>query len=117
MNIRGKRFEVNREDGKLLGVCAGLADATGLDATIVRVGFVLGALFLGGFHGLPWAFALYGVLALVGQRGSRRDRVATRDRDSESPERLRSLDLRLRAIETHAASSNSELAREIDALR
>ena len=29
------RFEVDREEGKLLGVCAGLAKATGVDATIV----------------------------------------------------------------------------------
>ena len=41
MNMRGKRFEVDRENGKLAGVCAGIANRTGVDATIVRVGLVL----------------------------------------------------------------------------
>ena len=50
MRMRGKRFEVDRENGKLLGVCAGLANHTGIDATIFRVGSVLVALF-GSF---PW---------------------------------------------------------------
>jgi phage shock protein C len=118
MNVAGKRFEVDREEGKFLGVCAGLANATGIDATIVRVGFVLGTLFLGGLHGFPWTFALYGALALIGHRRGERDDAGDRiGRADESRERLRSLDLRMRAIETHAASNNSALAREIDALR
>ena len=42
MNVRGKRFEVDRANGKLLGVCAGIANHTGVDATMVRIGFVRG---------------------------------------------------------------------------
>jgi len=112
------RFEVDREGGKLLGVCAGLANATGIDATIIRVGFVLGTVLL---HGLPWVPIAYGVLALVGHRRRREegrpDRIGRTGRAEESRERLRALDLRMRAIETHAVSDNSALAREIDALR
>ena len=59
------RFEVDREEGKLLGVCAGLAKATGVDATIVRVGFVLATVFL---HGFPWVPLAYVALALIGHR-------------------------------------------------
>ena len=34
------RFLLNRGDAKVMGVAAGLADYTGIDATIVRLGFV-----------------------------------------------------------------------------
>ena len=33
------RFLINRRDAKLMGVAAGLADYTGVDPTIVRLGF------------------------------------------------------------------------------
>jgi phage shock protein C len=116
MNVRGRSFEVDRRDGKLLGVCAGLANATGVDAVIFRIGFVLGTLLLGTFHGFPWAFAVYGALALAGSGVRRRDRTAIVPADHAS-ERERARELRMRAIETYAASSNSALAREIDSLR
>jgi phage shock protein C len=41
------RFVVNREQGKLLGVAAGIADYTGVDALIVRLGLVAATLVLG----------------------------------------------------------------------
>ena len=34
------RFLINRGDAKVMGVAAGLADYTGVDPTIVRLGFV-----------------------------------------------------------------------------
>ena len=34
------RFLINRRDAKAMGVAAGLADYTGIDPTIVRLGFV-----------------------------------------------------------------------------
>lgn len=34
------RFLINRRDGKLLGVASGLADWTGVDALIIRLGLV-----------------------------------------------------------------------------
>jgi len=34
------RFLVNRRDAKIMGVAAGLADYTGVDPLIVRLGFV-----------------------------------------------------------------------------
>lgn len=47
MNARpvGKAFRLNRRDGKLMGVSAGLADWTGMPTGFVRTAFVLGALF------------------------------------------------------------------------
>ncbi len=41
------RFLVNRGDAKIMGVAAGLADYTGIDATIIRLGFVAATLVTG----------------------------------------------------------------------
>lgn len=49
-----KKFLVNRRDAKLLGVGAGLADYTGIDPLIVRLGLVLAVLLTG-----PIAILLY----------------------------------------------------------
>ena len=63
MRMRGRRFEVDRAEGKLFGVCAGLANYTGVDATIVRVAVVLVTL-MGAF---PWTLVAYGIAAFAGQ--------------------------------------------------
>ena len=41
------RFLLNRQDGKLMGVAAGLADYTGVDALIIRLGLVVATLLTG----------------------------------------------------------------------
>lgn len=41
------RFLINRSDAKVMGVAAGLADYTGLDVTIVRIGFIALTLMTG----------------------------------------------------------------------
>ena len=41
------RFLLNRREAKLMGVGAGLADYTGLDPLIVRLGLVLAVLLTG----------------------------------------------------------------------
>ena len=41
----GNRFVRNRVNGKIFGVCAGIADYFDIDVTLVRVGFVLGTIF------------------------------------------------------------------------
>lgn len=120
--MRGNDFEVDRTNGKVLGVCAGIANRIGVDPIFVRVGFVLAALLVS----VQWTLVGYGVLFLVGKAGGYSGRTLSRSRSrtrphsaspEESRERLRSLDLRMQAIETHAASSNSSLAREIESLR
>ena len=40
-------FLINRQDGKLMGVAAGLADWTGVDALIIRLGLVAAFLMTG----------------------------------------------------------------------
>jgi phage shock protein C len=114
MNIGGKRFEVDRANGKLAGVCAGIANMTGLDATVVRIGLVVATILL-----TPWVLLAYGAAALIGQ--PKRDAgylpSNTGPRSDETRERMRSVDLRMQAIETYVTSSNSQLAREIEELR
>lgn len=41
------RFLINRGNAKIMGVAAGLADYTGIDPTIVRLGFVALTLLTG----------------------------------------------------------------------
>ncbi len=41
------RFVLNKQDAKVLGVAAGLADATGVDPLLVRLGMVVLTLVTG----------------------------------------------------------------------
>lgn len=53
-------FTLDKANGKLMGVCAGLADATGADSTLIRLAAVLSAVVLG-----PVAILLYLVAGWV----------------------------------------------------
>ena len=54
------RFTRNRSDAKVMGVAAGLADYTGFDPTLVRLGFVAATLVTG-----PVMILLYLIAAWV----------------------------------------------------
>ena len=41
------RFLINRRDAKIMGVAAGLADYSGVDATLVRLALIAGLLVTG----------------------------------------------------------------------
>ena len=58
------RFLINRGDAKVMGVAAGLADYTGVDATLVRLGFVAGTLLTG-----PVMILFYVLAGLLAPRG------------------------------------------------
>ena len=115
MNMRGRKFEVDRANGKIAGVCAGIANMTGWDVTIVRVALVLLTLTIA----FPWSLIAYGVAAFAGQKkqGYARSSPSRAASRAEQAERVRNLDLRMQAIETYVTSSNSRLAREIEELR
>ena len=114
MNIRGRTFEVDRDNKKLLGVCAGIARAINVDATIVRVAVVLLALTTSFF----WICALYGAAALAGRQGGLGRRQEARLAASDDlRDRMRAHELRMQAVETYTSSANSRLAREIEDLR
>ncbi|HJS40578.1 MAG TPA: PspC domain-containing protein [Sphingomicrobium sp.] len=54
------RFLINRRDAKIMGVAAGLADYTGIDPLLVRLGFIAALLITG-----PIAILFYLVTGLL----------------------------------------------------
>lgn len=120
------RFYLDKQNAKWSGVCAGIADYTGLDVTLVRAGFVFGTLI---GQGMP--LLAYWIIAWMAPRkpielyarsaeeqkfwqGVRANpRRTTRDVRS----RLRDIDRRLADMETYVTSSDRQLAREIENLR
>ena len=113
MSRRGFGFQVDRAEGKFLGVCAGISNRTGLDVTLVRVAVVLAAL-IGSFI---WVAILYFGAAFVGSQAGRIGSSRRAAQREELTERMRSHDLRMKAVETYVSGSNSRLAREIEELR
>ena len=120
------RFYLDKQNKKWAGVCAGIADYTGIDVTLVRIGFV-GSLFVIG----PVAFAIYFIAACMAPKkpaalydqnvddrkfwqGVRANPKRT-TRDVRA--RFRELDRRLADVETYVTSSDHRLAREIEQLR
>jgi phage shock protein C len=120
------RFYRDKRNGKFLGVCAGIADYTGFDVSLVRVCF-LAALFMSGFSILPFYFIAAFVTPtkpLQLERDDREERQfwqgvraspARSARDIRS--RFRDLDRRLADIESYVTTENRSLAREIEQLR
>ena len=115
-----KAFHLDKASGKMLGVCAGIANYTGWDVTFVRVGAVL-LTVLGGF---PWTLLVYGVAGLVAKperagAGYGLEKTPARIRTSthEMKESMRDIDRRMAEVETFVTSSNGRLAQEIDSLR
>jgi phage shock protein C len=111
-------FRLDRRNGKLLGVCAGLSRMTGWDATLIRVGLVLITL-LGAF---PWTLFAYGIAAFLAKKerpslyadqASRPARLSARDLAAST----RDIDRRLSEVDLYVASPNQRLAQEIESLR
>ena len=120
------RFYRDKRNGKLFGVCAGIADYTGFDVSLVRVCF-LAALFMSGGSVLPFYFIAAmvtptkpEVLERVDQEHQQfwqgvRASPARAARDIRS--RFKDIDRRLADIESYVTTENRSLAREIDQLR
>lgn len=119
------RFYRDKRNGKLFGVCAGIADYTGFDVSLVRVCF-LAALFMSGGGVLPFYFIAAMVTPTKPVSLERVDREETQfwqgvrasptraARDIRS--RFKDIDRRLADIESYVTTENRSLAREIDAL-
>jgi phage shock protein C len=115
---RGRTFHLNKSSGKVFGVCAGIADFTGWDATFVRIGLVLVTL-LGAF---PWTVIAYGLVAWL----ARSRPEGLHELDGRTPPRrsvrevrdsLRDIDRRMAEVDSFVTQSNNRLAREIESLR
>jgi phage shock protein C len=127
MSARRTRFYLDKQHARFLGVCAGIADYTGIDTLWVRIGFVA-LTVIGGF---PWTVIAYFVTAWLADAKPREladlDAAETRFWQGvrTSPRRsvrevhssFRDIDRRLADIEAHVTSSSTRLAREIDGLR
>ncbi len=46
MSARHTKFYLDKQNAKWMGVCAGIADYTGIDVTVIRIGMVV-AMFMG----------------------------------------------------------------------
>ena len=121
------RFYLDKENAQWKGVCAGIADYTGLDVTLVRIGAVL-LTVMGGF---PWTVVAYAIAAYIAKPKPRNLRDESPEKAQfwqgvrQSPRRtirdvrarFRDIDRRMADVETFITSSNARLAREIDQLR
>lgn len=127
MSARRTKFYLDKRNAKWLGVCSGIADYTGVDATWVRVGAVL--LTLAG--GFPWTVIAYFIAAWVANDRPREFDEGSKEDDKfwqgvrakpgatvrNVRSRFRDIDRRLADVELHVTSHNRRLADEIDSLR
>ena len=126
MSASRTKFYLDKQNRKYLGVCAGIADYTGVDVTWVRVGTVV-LTIAGGF---PWTLIAYWLVAwmadnkpagLYENREEQKFWQGVRSNPKRSTAEIRSsfrdIDRRLADIETMYTSRNSRLANEIDSLR
>ena len=123
---RRTKFYRDKLNGKWLGVCAGIADYTGIDVTLVRIGTVLLTVLGSGATIIVYLAA--GFLAPVKPRSLydttpeeqkfwQRVRVNPTRTARDVRSRFREIDRRLADVETYITSSNHRLSQEIESLR
>jgi len=126
MTERRTKLYVDKQNAKWKGVCAGIADYTGVDPLWVRLGTAAMIVIAQQW----WIVAAYLVLAWVldakpaGLYQGAEDekfwqgvRSNPRRSSAEVRSKLRDIDRRLADMETFYTSRNTRLASEIDALR
>ena len=125
MNSLRTRFYRDKQNGKFLGVCAGIADYTGVDVMWVRLG-AIGLTLMG--SGLPLvAYFAIGIFAnkkpssLYTDRGEQKFWQGVRQSPGRTAREVRAnfrdIDRRLADIETFYVTSNPRLSAEIERLR
>jgi phage shock protein C len=125
MSSEQTKFYLDKQNAKWKGVCAGIADYTGVNAMWVRLGAVALTLMFG------WPVLAYFIIAWIADKkpihlysadheeqkfwqGVRQSPART-TRDIRS--RFREIDRRIADIETFYVSNNKQLADEIESLR
>lgn len=125
-DITHNRLYRSTSDRVLTGVCGGLADYFGFDATVVRVLVVIASLFF-----MPLVPITYLVLALLLSPDPRPEKPAREERDpfertvrsephaalGSVRHRYRELEARLQRLEKYVTSERYTLDREFDRLR
>jgi phage shock protein C len=120
------KFYLDKRNGKVMGVCAGIADYTGFDVTLVRI-MMVAAILMGGGALIP----VYFIAGWIADDKPRE--LAIEDREEkqfwqgvrQSPtrtardirSRMREIDRRLADIESYVTTENRTLAKEIERLR
>jgi phage shock protein C len=125
MSSERTKFYLDKQNAKWKGVCAGIADYTGVNSVWIRLGAVALTLMFG------WPIIAYFIIAWVADKkpihlytndqeeqkfwqGVRQSPART-TRDIRS--RFREIDRRIADIETFYVSNNKQLADEIESLR
>ena len=127
MSASRTKFYLDKQNAKWSGVCAGIADYSGVDVLWVRVGAVLLTL-MGGF---PWTLIAYWITAWLADK--KPVHLYTEDKEEQkfwqgvrqSPgrtardvkARFREIDRRLADVELFYTAKNTRLADEIESLR
>jgi len=109
MAIGRKKFALDKYQGKFLGVCAGIANFTRIDAFWVRITTVVAAVFF--FPIVPIAYGLIGWLASDRRQEKRRSISHVRQT------RHWEMDRQIADANYMVSNRHSELSREIDSLR
>ena len=125
MNSERTRFYRDKINGKIFGVCAGIADYTGVDVLWVRLGAI--ALTCMGVGFLPLVYLGVGLFAekkpgyLYGDRQEQKFWQGVRQSPSRTAKQVRAqmrdIDRRLAEVEAFYVSSNPRLSAEIEQLR
>lgn len=125
MNSPRTTFYRDKQNAKFMGVCAGIADYTGINAIWVRLG-AIGLVFMTGGGIIPFYF-LTGLLANKKPPHLYVDSQEQKfwQRVRQSPARtardvratFRDIDRRLADVELHYVSANPRLSDEIERLR
>ena len=120
------KFYLDKKNGKVMGVCAGIADYTGFDVTLVRI-MMIAAILMGGGALIP----VYFVAGWIADDQPRELAIEDREHQKfwqgvrQSPgrtarevrARFRDIDRRLAEVETFYVTSNPRLSAEIERLR
>ena len=120
------RFYRDKRNGKVFGICAGIADYTGFDVSLVRICF-LAAVFMSGGGILPFYFIAGFVAPTKPKVLDRADsenqqfwqgvRASPAKAARDIRSRFKDIDRRLADIESYVTTENRSLAREIEQLR
>lgn len=119
------KFYLDKQNKKVAGVCAGIADYAGIDVTVVRIALVLLTVSTSGSFVLAYFIASW--LAPEKPHGLYETpedakfwqgvRSNPKRSTAEVRSTFRDLDRRLADLETLYTSRNSQLASEIESLR
>ena len=123
---RHTKFYKDKKNGKVLGVCAGLADYTGVDVTLMRIMMLFAIIISSGS-----AFLLYFLAGIIAEdkpaelayenEADRQFWRQVRASPTKSAKAIhaefRAIDRRLADIESYVTSENRVLARQIDELK